>query len=361
MIYKVIGIMSGSSLDGLDLVFAAIQEKGGAWSYEILEADCYPYPPQWVERLSQSTTLDAASYLVLDQEYGRFTGEKILEFIRDHGLDYQVHFICSHGHTSFHEPGRGMTAQLGSGASIAAVTGLPVINDLRAVDVALGGQGAPLVPIGEMHLFADYDLLLNLGGIANISCRDPEGYRAFDICPANRLLNAIAMTLEMTYDDGGKRAESGTLDPALLDHLNGLPYYHRKPPKSLDNAFATEILLPLVLESARGEGALRTVCEHIAIQISGALDLLGRTGPGKMLVTGGGAFNLFLMKRITGILAPREITVVIPDDRLVKFKEALIMAFIGVLRWRQMDNSLASVTGASRNSIGGALWSGKDD
>ncbi|HUX83962.1 MAG TPA: anhydro-N-acetylmuramic acid kinase [Chitinophagaceae bacterium] len=361
MVYKVIGAMSGSSLDGLDLVFAAIQEKGGAWSYEIIEADCYPYPPQWTERLRQSTSMDTASYLVLDQEYGRYTGGRILEFIHDHGLDYQVHFICSHGHTSFHEPGRGMTAQLGSGASIAAITGLPVVSDLRAMDVALGGQGAPLVPIGEMHLFADFDLLLNLGGISNISCKGPDGYHGFDICPANSLLNAIAMTLGVPYDDGGKLAEAGTLNSTLLDQLNTLPFYRRPPPKSLDNGFGTEVLLPMVLGKAPGEAGLRTVCEHIAIQVSGALGLLDWKGSGKMLVTGGGVFNRFLMKRIVQAVSSRGVTVVIPDDRLVKFKEALIMAFIGVLRWRQMDTTLASVTGASRNSIGGAIWSGMDD
>jgi len=192
MLYKAIGLMSGSSLDGLDIVFAELQETSGQWTYEILASACYPYPDEWAERLKNATSLNAVDYALLDVDYGHYLGKEIVRFIDENNLHFKVALIASHGHTTFHIPARRMTAQLGDGAAIAAETGLPVASDLRALDLAFGGQGAPIVPIGEKLLLKDYSLFLNIGGIANISINDGEKYIAFDICPANRVLNMIA-------------------------------------------------------------------------------------------------------------------------------------------------------------------------
>jgi len=354
--------MSGSSLDGLDLAYAAIQDKAGTWSYDFLETTCYPYTREWKEKLRQSRTLGAGEYLCLDTAFGRHIGERICQFMAGHGLEYQVNFIACHGHTSFHLPDRHTTAQLGDGATIAAVTGLPVICGLRAMDLALGGQGAPIVPAGEKHLFGEYALLLNLGGIANISYKDQGQYRAFDICPANRVLDALAALEGQDYDDNGRMAASGQLNLALRDSLNAQPYYRLPFPKSLPNEFGTETIYPLILSlEGKARNSLRTYCEHIAMQVDAALAMFPLGGRQKMLVTGGGAFNGFLLSRLKAALDQRGVELVIPDAQLVRFKEALIMAFLGVLRWREMDTVLSSVTGASRDSSGGAIWLGRGD
>jgi anhydro-N-acetylmuramic acid kinase len=351
--------MSGSSLDGLDMVFAEFNEQSGNWTYEILEAECRPYPEPWLEKLEGATMLNARDYLLLHSEYGHYLGQEVNRFIEEKGLHYKVGLIASHGHTTFHMPAAKMTAQLGDGAAIAASTQLPVVSDLRALDVAFGGQGAPIVPIGEKFLLKEYDLCLNLGGIANISLRENDQYRAFDVCPANRVLNLVAGIVGKEYDDGGQMAEMGQVSQPLLEKLNALPYYQLPFPKSLANDFGTEEVFPLLKSFGLPHNdLLRTYVEHIAGQIAMAVEKLEVKGEKKLLVTGGGAFNTFLMSRI-GELLPN-ITVVIPENNLVQYKEALIMAFIGVLRWRQENNVLSGVTGAERDSIGGALWNGQE-
>lgn len=361
MVYNVIGTMSGSSLDGLDIVFAVLTEIRGQWTYEIKAAESIPYEPALKAQLADAVNLPTRDYLLLHTAYGHYTGQQILAFIERHQLDHKVHFIASHGHTTFHIPSRKMTAQLGDGAAITAVTGLPVITDLRSVDVALGGQGAPLVPIGEKFLLAGHQFYLNLGGIANISAVGND-YIAFDVCPANRVLDSLAAGLNRPYDDGGALAAGGTIDNALLEQLNNLPYYSAPSPKSLANDFGTDTLLPLINElKISVQGKLRTYTEHIAQQIANAAGALKgeNTESSSMLVTGGGAFNTFLVARLKELLAPLNITVEVPDAQLIKFKEALIMAFIGTLRWRQEENVMDSVTGASASSVNGALWISK--
>lgn len=362
--------MSGSSLDGLDLAFVQLEETGGKWAYEILAADCYPYEKEWREKLQAAATLSAKDYLLLHTEYGHYTGEKINRFIDQYHLQYQVSFIASHGHTTFHLPEQQMTAQIGDGAAIAAETGLPVISDLRALDVALGGQGAPIVPMGEKYLFSEYDLLLNIGGIANLSFNNRGSYTAFDVCPANRVLNELAKMLGKEYDRNGELAKGGIVDQELLQQLNALDYYGKPYPKSLGNEFGMETVLPLInTHSVSVQSKLRTCVEHIALQVDTAIKKLLSASSGspglpaaapRLLVTGGGAFNQFLIKRIREMLAVPGIETVIPEDKTVQYKEALIMAFIGALRWRQENTTLASVTGATRESIGGALWMGHD-
>jgi anhydro-N-acetylmuramic acid kinase len=287
-----------------------------------------------------------------------------------------VALIASHGHTTFHCPEKGMTAQLGDGAAIAAETRLPVVSDLRAIDISFGGQGAPIVPIGEKMLWNEYDYFLNIGGIANISINTDKNI-AFDVCPANRVLNMLANDAGKIYDDGGKMAAGGSVNSALLEKLDQLDYYKRPFPKSLANEFGIDIVYPMIKNSGCNiPDALRTYVEHIAVQIKNSITNLvpdSRIAVGKplaadglltpdsrLMATGGGVFNNFLIDRVKDNLRELQIEVIIPDANLVNFKEALIMAFIGVLRWRQENNVLSSVTGAARDSIGGALWTGQE-
>lgn len=362
MVYKVIGLMSGSSLDGLDIAYVHLQERAATsqlpktWDFSLLHTACYPYPEEWKRRLTAATTLNALDYQLLHVEYGHYLGEQVARFIEEFGLHYQVQLVVSHGHTTFHWPARQMTAQLGDGAAIAAETRINVVSDLRAMDLALGGQGAPIVPIGEKLLLPGYAYFLNLGGIANIS----NIGIAFDVCPANRVLNALAELEGVAFDADGAIAASGSVDNVLLQQLNALPYYGLPYPKSLANDFGTETVLPLVLRTMKERGlsvavGLRTYTEHIVVQIAKALEKLD--GSGSMLVTGGGAHNGFLVERLRHRLA---VEVVVPDEKLADYKEALIMALIGVLRWREENNVMASVTGASRDSIGGAVWIGQE-
>lgn len=364
MLYRTIGVMSGSSLDGLDIAFVEFQEQGGKWTYEIIEADCYSYTSEWTDKLRNAINLPAREYQLLHTAYGHYIGQEINKFIEAHQLHYKVAVIASHGHTTFHIPAQQMTAQLGDGAAIAAETQLPVVSDLRALDVAFGGQGAPIVPIGEKMLMNEYTFFLNIGGIANISL-NAEKYVAFDVCPANRVLNMLASDAGKQFDEDGKMAASGNLHDELLSQLNKLDYYSQPYPKSLANDFGTDIVYPLIKSADLSiPDTIRTYSEHIALQICNALSSLNihQPVPGnkKLLVTGGGALNTFLVNRLAELLRVENIEVVVPDTKLVNYKEALIMAFIGVLRWRQEYNVLASVTGASRNSIGGALWTGQE-
>ena len=364
MVYRAIGVMSGSSLDGLDIAFVEFQENAGKWNYEIGQADCYPYSEKWLEKLRSATTLKAMEYQLLHVEYGHYVGEQINRFIEQNKLHYQVALIASHGHTTFHIPSKKMTAQLGDGAAIAAETQLPVISDLRALDLAFGGQGAPIVPIGEKWLFGDFDFFLNLGGIANVSFKS-EPYIAFDICAANRVLNMLVSNEGKEYDDKGEIAGSGELKTDLLQKLNGLDYYNQPYPKSLANDFGTDVVYPMIIEAGcKIKDALRTYVEHIVMQIKGSITKMvngtHQTINRKLLATGGGAFNTFLVNRLSEELSHLQIEVVVPDEKLIQYKEAMIMAFMGVLRWRQEYNILSSVTGASRDTIGGALWIGQE-
>jgi anhydro-N-acetylmuramic acid kinase len=361
MTYRAIGLMSGSSLDGLDLAFVELTDQSGKWSYEIVTADCYPYDDIWKIRLKDATSLTALDYQLLHAEYGHYIGEQVNRFIEENNLHYKVGLIASHGHTTFHVPAKKMTAQLGDGAAIAAKTGLPVVSDLRALDVAFGGQGAPIVPVGEKLLLPGFDYYLNLGGIANISFYERENYVAFDVCAANRVLNMLAQKEGKEYDAAGAMAATGTVHDGLLQKLNALPYYQQPYPKSLANSFGTDDVFPLIESIGLSTvDALRTYVEHVVLQIEGAINPKSKIQNPRLLATGGGALNTFLMQRLEAVLQPKGVEVVVPDEKLVQYKEALIMAVIGVLRWRQEYNVLSSVTGAKRDSIGGAVWIGQE-
>jgi anhydro-N-acetylmuramic acid kinase len=366
MVYRVIGLMSGSSLDGLDIAYVHLHETSGKWTFEIINAACYPYNQEWKQKLQSATSLSALDYNLLHTAYGNYLGEQVNHFINENNLHYQVQLIASHGHTTFHLPEKKMTAQLGDGAAIAAITNINVVSDLRAMDIALGGQGAPIVPIGEKLLFSDYDFFLNLGGIANISFKKDNEFIGFDICAANRILNMLANEVNKDFDLNGELASHGNINNELLIKLNALDYYKQPFPKSLANNFGTEIVYPLIKNSSCNiNDSLRTYVEHICIQIENTVANINienrqlSSVNRQLLITGGGALNTFLINELKNKLKEINVDVIVPDENIIQYKEALIMALIGILRWREENNVLASVTGASRNSIGGAVWIGQ--
>lgn len=362
MIYRGIGLMSGSSLDGLDIVFSEFQENAGQWNFEIQFASCEPYEKSWAEKLKNAVTLSAREYMLLHSEYGKYLGEKVNRFIEQNEIEHQVNLIASHGHTTFHMPEKRMTHQLGDGSTIAAETGLPVISDLRSLDVAFGGQGAPIVPLGEKLLFPDYHFFLNIGGIANISVIEESQNIAFDVSAANAILNKLAAEKNLDYDDQGKLAASGEINIELLQKLNSLSYYDLPHPKSLANSFGSEIVYPLIKTfNLKTEDSLCTYVEHMCHQIKSSLQpFFTNAGIQQLMITGGGALNTFLISRLSKHLEEINFEIIIPDEKVIIYKEALIMALLGVLRWREQYTVFASVTGAARNSIGGALWLGTE-
>ena len=354
MVYYVIGLMSGSSLDGLDIAYVQLTEVRDQWSYEIVESACMPYPDEWVEKLSQAASLNAPELFRLHTSYGHYVGNAVAQFIEHNQLQHRLHFVASHGHTVWHEPETRTTVQIGDGAAIAAILQVPVISDLRNVDVALGGQGAPIVPVADRYLFSEYDFCLNIGGIANITINHEQPI-AFDICPANQLLNHFAQQTGLPYDRDGAVAETGQVIMEVLEAAGRSSFYQTDPPKSLDNRFAQEILIPL-FQQQNAADHLRTSVQHIAEQIKRAIKPYLHAGKQQqMLVTGGGALNKFLITKIQEELG-EECLVIVPEENTVLYKEALAMALIGTLRWREEINIWNSVTGAARSSIGGAIW-----
>ncbi len=352
--------MSGSSLDGLDVCYTYLEESRGQWKFDIQYAECMPYEEEWSEKLAHAQHMDAGNFFKFHSAYGKYIAEKVNDFIVRHSIQHRVDFIATHGHTVYHDPAHHTSFQIGDGATIAALTGLPVISDLRAMDVALGGQGAPIVPIGDKLLFSDFDYWLNIGGIVNITVRDGEHFKAFDVCTGNQALNALAKNEGKDFDEDGTMARRGKLLVAVLGQLNDQAYFRRDAPKSLSNDAAMELVFPVLMESAHlNVDLLRTMVQHIAEQVAVVTEKFPHDkGFAKMLVTGGGAFNNFLIETLQQVLQPQQINVVVPYEQVVKFKEALVMALIGALRWREETNVLHSVTGAGRDSISGALWMG---
>ena len=366
MVYRTIGLMSGSSLDGLDIVFAELEESRGTWSFTIKSAACYEYDDEWKQKLAEAKNLTAYNYFLLHAAYGKYLAKCVNYFIEENDLHHQVQLIGLHGHTVFHEPKFGITTQLGCGATLAAFTGINTVSDLRIMDVALGGQGAPIVPLGEKLLFPEYDFYLNIGGISNLSFQHQKQFIAFDVCPANRVLNMLAKNKGKDFDENGDMDASRKIITALLDKLNDLDYYTLSAPKSLSNNFGTDVVYPLIESfNVSTADALRTYTEHIAYQLQQSIRNIitnknFEVQSFKLLVTGGGAFNSFLIKKIKENFASLNIEIIIPENNIVLYKEALIMALLAVLRWREENTVTASVTGASRSSIGGAVWIGQE-
>lgn len=347
--FKVIGLMSGSSLDGVDIAYVNFSHDNKKWFFQIVEAGNVPYSEYWKEQLSQAFNKDKEELKELDKEYGRYLGTITKRYIKKYEMDPKL--IASHGHTIFHRPEEGFTLQIGDGQEIANATGIMTINDFRTEDVEKGGQGAPLVPIGDRHLFAEYPICLNIGGIANVSYETDDKRIAYDICMANQLLNYLAGKLGYDYDNNGNFARQGTVNKELLNILNDNPYYIQDAPKSLGREFFENVQHKVIDDSQLSVyNLLATATEHIAIQIANATNHLEAT---KMLITGGGAKNQYLINRIKA-LSKHEI--IIPETMIIDYKEALIFAFLAALKMEGKINVLSSVTGASSDSSSGKIW-----
>ena len=352
MVIDAIGLMSGTSLDGLDICFTRFTRETDRWHYQILLAESISYPNDIKEKLATAQRMDALSFARFHSDYGLYLGACVRDFVQKHQIRPRI--VASHGHSIFHQPHHRLTCQIGSGAGIAAESGIDTICDFRTTDVALYGQGAPLVPIGDRHLFGTYDYCLNLGGFSNISSEQDGRRSAYDISPVNYVLNHYTRSIGKEYDHNGEMARSGHIAQVLLKALNELDFYRQIGPKSLGREWVEEVVLPLVDSYPINlNDKLATFCEHVAIQIS------KNVKAGKVLVTGGGAFNKYLIERMT-VAAP-QCSFHIPDSQTINFKEALVFAFLGVLYLCNTPNCLSSVTGAKYDCIGGALYKGNLD
>ncbi len=346
----VLGIMSGTSLDGTDLALCRFSIKGGRTRFKILKGATIPYPAIWKQRLASISNSSAEKYFAMDALYAQYIAGLVNEFLKDAPKPVA---IASHGHTVFHQPRTGFSTQIGSGAIIAARTGITTVSDFRSVDVGLGGEGAPLVPVGDRLLFGEYEACLNLGGIANISFEKKGKRIAYDICVANMLLNYLAESLGADYDRNGDFARTGAVNKVLLEKLNSLEFYKKRGAKSMGREWFEKQIVPL-FEKSRTEihDQLATATEHIASTLAADLN---RIKPATVLVTGGGAFNGYLVDLVGSKCRSK---IVLPPPEIINFKEALIFALLGYLRLNNQPNSLASVTGAKCDSAGGAVYLG---
>lgn len=341
-----IGLMSGTSLDGLDICFAEFK-KQDQWTFRILKAETLPYSDDWEKRLKNSIHLSAEGLLELNSDYGFYLGQKVREFIVQHQLE-NIDLIASHGHTVFHQPQRKFTLQIGDGRAIRLETGLPVIYDFRTQDVLMQGNGAPLVPIGDELLFSKYSACLNLGGFSNISLQSDGKRIAFDIAPVNIVLNRLARKLGKDFDENGDLSRQGKINEDLLSRFNSLDFYHQSHPKSLGIEWCNEYIFP-ALENIEVSDALATFTEHTAQQIANVINTYHIKDT---LITGGGASNTFLTEKIK---AKTKSGIVIPEKEIIDYKEALIFAFMGVLRMNNEINVLSSATGSTTDHSSGVM------
>lgn len=364
--YHAIGLMSGSSLDGLDVALCRLETERTESNFhlaewELLQAETLPFSEEWQIRLRELPGATAFELADAHAGFGRYLGELVRQFfIKKKLAPTQVDLIASHGHTIFHEPAKGFTVQIGDGAALAAATSCTIVCDFRSADVALGGQGAPLAPMADKLLFPGYDFFLNIGGITNVTCNAGGKFIAFDVTGANQVLNALANLIGQPYDWGGQLAATGQPDERLRAELNALPYLEAPYPKSLSNQWVRENMVKACLQAVSSvPDRQHTVCHHIAFQLGKSLrQVIENENFAKekyrMLATGGGVFNDFLMQCI------REenptVEVAIPPKDVISFKEACLMALLGVLRMEGVPNCIASVTGARKNAIGGAVY-----
>ena len=340
--------MSGTSLDGLDMALCKFYQKDKSFYYEIINTHTFSYSAKLYNSLSNCQNLNALELIKLHKEYGRYIGQKINTFLENSKIipDY----ISSHGHTIFHQPENKLTFQLGDGASIAAETGISVISDFRNLDVALGGQGAPLVPIGDKLLFSEYDYCLNIGGFANLSFKKNDSRIAFDICPANIILNIYANKFNLEYDNKGQLGRKGKTIDKLLTRLNRIGYYQKDLPKSLGREWLENIFIPILKDNDYNDiDILATIYDHISDKLAEKMNEDGKT----ILLTGGGAFNDYLIDLFR---QKSKCNIIIPDKTIINYKEALIFAFLGFLNINDKINCLAEVTGASYDNIGGCVF-----
>ncbi len=350
----IIGLMSGSSLDGIDIAAVRFSgsSRGQIEDWHLIQGKTFSYHPERVEKLMQATELNGGELWKLHAEMGDIFGRLVKKFITDHELE--VDFIASHGHTIFHFPVHQTTCQIGCGAQIAQTSQLPTLVDFRSTDMAYGGQGAPLAPLIDEYLFSEFNYFLNLGGIANATFRASEDIHAFDICPCNQMLNYFSKKMNMEYDRGGKLASSGKLNSDVLDYLNQCPYYEKTFPKSLDNSEVKSFTLDLDKKfNLPPSDILHTIVEHFARKIATTFVTLSN-GKGEIFTTGGGAHNAYLIKRLTFFLGDR-FKIYIPDRTIVDFKEAILMALAGWRRKFNLPIFNKTNTGASKSCTGG-VW-----
>lgn len=354
-IYKVLGLMSGTSLDGLDIAYCHLwQTNKGIWDFKILEAETVSYSSDWKSKLKNAIYLSDEEHKSLDNAYGIWLGEQAKKFIETNNCT--IDFIASHGHTSHHRPQDGYTFQLGNGQEIATISQQKVVCDFRSLDVKLGGQGAPLVPIGDELLFSNYDFCLNLGGISNISFRQNNSRVAYDIGLANMPLNYITQKINLEYDKGGKLAATGKLDKNLYTQLNKLAYYQLPFPKSTGYEWFSKEIIPLIEKSnSSSKDLLSTFIYHNCHQIALAIKRNTLKENNTVLVCGGGALNDFFMDILSQQIKPFA-RLIIPSKELINFKEALVFGLMGVLKIENQTNVLSSVTGALKDSCSGVVF-----
>jgi anhydro-N-acetylmuramic acid kinase len=358
MFYKAIGIMSGTSLDGLDLVCVDFSQKNKLWSFELLCAETIRFPQELSSKLEMARDFSGLQLTQLDLEFGTFIGNAVSGFMKRNKIPQEiVHLLASHGHTVFHQPAKRLTLQIGSGQEIARITGIPTVCDFRKKDVLFGGQGAPLVPIGDRDLFAQKykcDALINLGGFANITLIQKDLVRAFDIGPCNLVLNKYAKLLGASYDKGGALGRSSSNEfPMLVHTLNALPYFSAAIPKSLGAEWLDQHFYPLLdIDELTSQDKLGVCYEVISDQIAAVLN---QNKIQRVLLSGGGAKNAYLVELIQSKSSAQ---IIVPEADIIDFKEALVFAYLGVLFMEAEPNCLSSVTGASEDVCGGVLFGG---
>lgn len=344
-----VGVMSGSSLDGIDIALCRFKlNENNTWSYRLELTDHQKLTQEIKDLLEKSPSLSSQELHNLDAYYGDWIGHHVNEFLHRHFE--KPDFVAVHGHTVFHYPEKGFSIQLGDGAHIAAACQTPVITNFRQQNIALGGQGAPLVPFGDKLLFSEYDACINLGGIANISVLNQENTTAWDICPCNQVFNYLAHQIGQEFDRDGVIAISGKVIPELLSDLNQLDFYKKATPKSMGNHWIKEKVIPLIDSyKASIPDKMKTAQQHFEEKI---IEAVREYDIHKILLTGGGAFNKAL---ISDLFKQEQLEFIVPDIETVEFKEALIFAFLGLMRWHEKENILASYTGARKNCSGGVI------
>ncbi len=353
-VYNVIGLMSGTSLDGLDIAYCQISKTLNRWNYSIGQTKSISYDTQMKDELKNSIYLPADELLTLNNTYGTWLGGQVKSFTKEY--DLQVDFIASHGHTTHHQPENGLTYQIGCGQHLANESGNKVICDFRSNDLALGGQGAPLVPIGDQLFFGQYDFCLNLGGISNISFEKGGKRIAYDIGLANMVLNYITHKIDLPFDKGGTLARNGKVNSNMLQKLNALEYYQLPFPKSTGYEWFTQKVVPIIeSEEESIENLLHTSIHHLCEQIALEVKTNNNKNKATLFATGGGALNYFLIETLKKKLG-NTVEVIVPPIALIEYKEALVFALMGVLRMEHETNVLSSVTGSQRDSSSGVLY-----
>ncbi len=352
--------MSGSSLDGLDMAYCRFEfeerPQKDQIQWAILDATTIPYPDEWQQRLRKTTSMSAVDLAETDAALGKWMGQQVKDFVNKKHLN--VDLVASHGHTVFHFPEKGFSFQIGNGHHLAEKCHLPVIYDFRMADIAAGGQGAPLAPVADEWLFPTYDFFLNVGGIANIACHTQDGFVGYDVIGANQILDALAGKMGLHFDEGGQIAAKGTVNPELASIIQNIDFFRQPYPKSLDNQWVIHnMIAPILAFDDNIPNKMATTVELIAQFVAKEINQLLPIAQGnqhQLLVTGGGAHNTFLMQRLREY-TDSKIEIIIPDSQIINNKESLLMALLGLLNLYDIPNSSPSVTGASRNTVGGTM------